>query len=154
MTRDDALAALQQLLQRLLEDLDVSRTTVRLDVPELRFDVNDVAAEARRSSVRSLKGERSLDQRQTAAFRWLDVNRRVFVENDCLNAEPGVAPEPEVIEIYGLRAEMVAPLIRAGDLIGALSVHYTPGPREWRADEVARLEAACEEVQQILDQTA
>ncbi len=100
----------------------------------------------------SLRNETSVDQRKSAAFRWLEKHRRVFVENDCLNADPEVAPGREVLEIYGLRSEMVVPLIRDGELMGCVSVHDTKGPRVWKDDEIAAIQDGCKNVQRVLDE--
>ena len=71
---------------------------------------------------------------------------------DCLNPwAPEVAPEDYVIELYGIRSEMVAGLYRDDVLVGLISVHYTKGVRKWRDDEVAMIEQACEDVMAILD---
>jgi GAF domain-containing protein len=40
----------------------------------------------------------------------------------------------------------VAPVVRDERLLGILSVHYAPGPREWTAEDVAALERAVEQV--------
>ena len=146
------IARLERELARLRDRTGACRTTLRFESAELGFRVDDVCAESVREGLNSLKGETSIDQRRGVAFQWLDRHRRVFVERDCLNAAPEVAPEREVIEIYGVRAEMVAPLIEAGRLAGAVSVHYTRGARDWTALEIATVESACKEILGILDE--
>ena len=145
-------AALEAILQRLRQDLEAGRTTVRLDAPDLAFHVDTVAAESLADGVHSIKTHNTLDQANAAAVKWLQRNRRTFVMNDCLNPwDPEVAPEDEVIETYGVRSEMVAPVVSGGSLIGWVSVHHTKGPRTWRDGEVRRIEAACEEVTQVME---
>ncbi len=71
--------------------------------------------------------------------------RRPLVQDDCSNAEP--APPQELIEFYGVRAQMLGPLVRDGLVIGWISVHDTTGPREWSEKDVDALRDAIERVQ-------
>jgi maleate isomerase len=145
------LANAETILKRLLDETNASRTTLRIDLPQFALDVNAPAAEALASDVHSIKTKISLDQRRAVAVKWLEKNRRVFVENDCLNTTPDVAPEKEVTGDYGIRSEMVAPIIRHDDLIGWVSVHNTRGPHQWTNDEIAAIEQACLKVGRELD---
>ncbi|HEV8673514.1 MAG TPA: GAF domain-containing protein [Methylomirabilota bacterium] len=149
--REDAIDRFQGLLRDLLEETRASRTTIRVDVPALGFHVNAPAAEARAPGVRSILTETSLDQRRAVAVKWLEKNRRVFVENDCLHAAPEVAPEREVTDVYGIRSEMVAPLVRGDVLQGWVSVHDTRGPRQWMDREVRALEETCRKLLAVLE---
>ena len=84
-------------------------------------------------------------------MRWLATHRRTFVMEDCLDPwDPEVAPEDYVIELYGIRSEMVAGVFRGADMVGIVSVHYTRGARSWSDREVAMIESACAEVLAIL----
>jgi maleate isomerase len=141
----------QAILTRLLQQTNASRTTLRIDLPDLGLNVNAPAAEALALGVHSIKHQTSLDQRRAVAVLWLEKNRRVFVENDCLNTTPDVAPEKEVTGVYGIRSEMVAPVIRNDHLVGWVSVHNTRGPHQWTKSEIAAIEAACVEVLRQLD---
>jgi GAF domain-containing protein len=145
------LGDVQEILTRLLEQTNASRTTLRIDLPQFGLNVNAPAAEALAPGVHSIKSQTSLDQRRAVAVLWLEKNRRVFVENDCLNTTPDVAPEKEVTGIYGIRSEMVAPVIHNDDLIGWVSVHNTRGPHQWTKGEIAAIEAACVEVGRHID---
>jgi maleate isomerase len=145
------LDEMQAMLTTLLEQTNASRTTLRIDLPQFGLDVNAPAAEALAPGVHSIKSQTSLDQRRAVAVKWLEKNRRVFVENDCLNTTPDVAPEKEVTGVYGIRSEMVAPVIRNDHLIGWVSVHNTRGPHQWTKSEIAAIEAACVEVLRQLD---
>jgi GAF domain-containing protein len=50
-----------------------------------------------------------------------------------------------------VKAQMLAPIVRDDRLIGVISVHYVPGPRDWSAEDVATLREAAERVQRELD---
>jgi len=146
------LDAVQEILDALCTDVDAGRTTVRLDDCGLGFHVDTIAAESLSDGVHSIKTLTSLDQKNAAAVKWLVANRRTFVMNDTLDPwDAAVAPEKEVIEGYGIRSEMVAGVVKGGDLVGWVSVHYTKGPRVWTQAEISRIEAACESVRKVLE---
>jgi GAF domain-containing protein len=136
----------ESILASLLKATNASRTTLRADLPQFGLNVNGPAAEALAPGVHSIKDKTSLDQRNAVAIKWLEKNRRVFVENDCLHTTADVAPEPEVTGVYGIRSEMVAPIIRNDHLIGWVSVHNIRGPHQWTESEIAAIEAACAEL--------
>lgn len=143
--------ALQDVLESLRIEADAGRTTVRLDDCGLGFDVDTVAAETLSEDVHSIRTLNTFDQKGAAAIRWLNKHRRTFVMNDCLDPwDPEVAPERAVVETYGIRSEMVAPVIKDGEFVGWVSVHYTEGARTWTSAEIARIEAACDRVREIL----
>jgi maleate isomerase len=149
--QEQLLARFEAVLQALLGAASASRTTLRIDLPRFGLHVNAPAAEALAPGVHSIKDRTSLDQRNAVAVKWLEAHRRVFVENDCLHTTPDVAPEPEVTGAYGIRSEMVAPILRGNALIGWVSVHDTRGPRRWTQQEIAAIEAACAAVGRELD---
>ncbi len=149
--KDAFLGKVKAILKTLLDETNASRTTLRIDLPAFGLHVNAPAAEALAPGIHSIKDKTSLDQRNAVAVRWLEKNRRTFVENDCLHTTPDVAPEKEVTDIYGIRSEMVAPIIWKGDLIGWVSVHNTRGPYQWTKREIAAIEAACTKVASQID---
>lgn len=146
------VAALADILDVLRKDTDAGRNTVRLDDSGLGFHVDTVAAESLSDGVHSILTLNTLDQKNAAAVRWLEKNRRTFVMNDTLDPwDEEVAPEKEVVKAYGIRSEMVAPVIKADDFVGWVSVHFTKGARVWTDAEIARIEAACDSVRGILE---
>ena len=151
MTENETIRAFRDIVDRLRADTGASRTTIRVDCASLGVDVETVAAESRDDGVRTIEGQRTAGLRACAAARWLQANRRTFVMEDCLNpSTPEVAPETFVIELYGIRAEMVCGIFKDDDMIGIVSVHYTKGARAWSEDEVAMIEHACDEVRAVL----
>ena len=147
------LAALQQVVDNLRFATNASRTTIRLDCKALKQQLEVVAVESRDESARPLKGEWTEGARNSAAVRWLAENRRTFVMEDCLNPwAPEVAPEDYVIHRYGIRSEMLRGVFRDNDLIGVVSVHYTPGPRSWDDAHLRAIELACDRVLAAVEQ--
>ena len=148
----ETMLALRNIVERLRADTGASRTTIRVDCAPLNLDVETVAAESRDDGVRALEGQQTPGVRTGAAACWLLENRRPFVMADCLNPwAPEVAPEKYVIDLYGIRAEMVCGVFRDDHMVGIVSVHYTKGARAWSAAEVAMIQHACDAVRAILD---
>ena len=136
----------QRTIESLLQRTGASRTTLRLDGPDGFFPV---VAEACAPGIRSIADDTSIDLRASATFQSLEQERRLLIQSDLLAADP--APPAELIELYGARAQMLAPVVRNDALVGIVSVHYSPGPRTWTDDDVAALEEA---VEQVLDELA
>lgn len=131
--------ALQAIVEELLEATGASRVTIRLDAPDVVFPV---VAEALAPGVRSIRGDDSIDLRRAATFRFLERELRQLVQSDCLAGEH---PAPrELVELYGVRAQMLAPILRGGRLVGIVSVHDAARPREWGEGETAALNDAVE----------
>lgn len=141
----------QEILEDLLRSTDASRTTLRLDLPDQDTGLDTVVAEALAPGVRSIRDDTSIrNLRDIPTVRFLEEQRRPLVQKDCLADD--LALPSELTELYGVRAQMLAPLVRGGRLIGVISVHYVPGPRDWNADDVAALQEAAERVQRELNE--
>jgi GAF domain-containing protein len=150
MQAENTQRGLQDILEDLLESTSVSRTTIRLDVPIQDLHLDTVAAEALAPSVRSLRDDVSITNlREVPTVEFLEQERRILVQNDCLTADPAVPQK--LIDLYGVKAQMLGPLVCNDRLIGVVSVHYTPGPREWSDKDVDALREAIERTQQELD---
>jgi maleate isomerase len=114
------------LLDQLPRATGSSRTTLRLDWPELGFHVDDFAGKALVPGEKSLRGQRGINQRAVATVQWLDRERRSLIQDDFTTTD--VPSLPALIEVCGPRAQMFAPVIRNGALQdGFLST--TPAPR-------------------------
>lgn len=143
-------AGFADLLAELLAAVEASRTTLRIDVPELGFQVDDPAAEARASDVPSLLGQTALDQRSLETVRWMDAHHDYLMQERCQGADP--APPEALIRIYGVQAQMLGPIIRDGKLAGWISVHENRSTRQWTESEIDRLKEAVAKVHEFLDQ--
>jgi len=132
---------LQDIVDELLEQTGASRVTIRLDMPGQVFPV---AAEALEEGTRSIAGDASIDLRASATFKYLEREQRNLIQEDCAAGE--FPAPPELIEFYGVKAQMLAPLVRDDRLAGILSVHFAPATRVWTSDDVAALDAAAARV--------
>ena len=133
------------VVEGLLRATGASRTTLRLDTPGQDFPV---VAEARAEGVASIAGETSISQRGAATAQRLFETRRPLIQKDCAQADP--PPPKELLSVYGVQAQMLGPILQGGRVIGWLSVHYAPSPREWAEDDVAALERAVARVERAL----
>ena len=107
-----------------------------------------VVAEALGPGARSIAGDSSIDLRAAATFKFLEREQRNLIQEDCAAGE-SPAP-PELIEFYGVKAQMLAPIVRDGQLVGIVSVHYAPATREWTEEDVGALEDATRRVTEAL----
>lgn len=146
MKAKNTIAAFQRILEDLLESTFASRTTIRLDSASNNLHLDAVAVEALAPGVYSLKNDTLITNlRGAATVRFLEEQRRILVQNDCLEADP-VVPK-KLIELYGVKAQMLGPLVHEDSLIGLISVHYNPGPREWSTEDVDALQDAIRRAQ-------
>jgi maleate isomerase len=131
----------QTTLEELLRETRASRTTLRLEQPGGDFPV---VAEALAAGTRSIRGEAGIAVRDSATFVYLDRERRPLIVDDCRTSDP---PTPQqLMEFYGVRAEMVAPLVEDGRIVGIVSVHLAGETRDWSAAEIRALERAAERI--------
>jgi len=107
-----------------------------------------VVAEARADGVASIAAETSISQRGAATAQRLFETGTPLIQNDCDQADP--PPPRELLTVYGVQAQMLGPISQDGRVIGWLSVHYAPSPREWSENDVAALERAMGRVEQVL----
>ena len=65
------------ILSELINTIDASRTTLRLDDATDGFHIDDVVAEALAPGENSLRGQTSINQRAAATAQWVEKNRRL-----------------------------------------------------------------------------
>jgi maleate isomerase len=136
------------LLISLLAETGASRATLRLDDATLGLHSDDVVAEALAPGEESMRGAGGINHRAAETAQWLERHRALLVQND-FDSGP-VAPE-RLRGHFGVKAQMLAPVIRAGRLDGWVSLHEAKGKRDWRdADKAAIMEAA----QAVIDELA
>jgi maleate isomerase len=132
----------QEIVAGLLEEIAASRTTLRLDVEGKNFPA---VAEALATDVRPIRQDDSLDQRGAATAQWLMRTHEILVQDDCASADP--PPPKPLLDAYGVKAQMLAPIVDEGTVVGWISVHYVPSTRAWTDGDVAALRAAAVRVE-------
>ena len=129
------IESLDHACRELLAWTGADRVTVRVDLPERGLRVDLVATEARQEGMVSLVGDASIDQRRLETIQWLDLHRTLLVQSDF--REPPFPP-PALLETYGVRAQMLGPLLGDGALLGWVSVHQCH-ERDWGDADVEAL---------------
>ena len=126
------------IVAELLAATRASRVTLRLDVAGPAFF--PVVAEACAPGIAPIAGDASIDLRAAPTFTTVAEELHTVIQDDVTTAQPPTPPE--VIARYGVRAQMLAPVVRDGRCVGTLSVHEATGPRAWSAADRRALEAA------------
>ena len=143
-------ARLQSVTNALLHLTAADRTTLRVDLPEHHLTVDLTAAESLRLGVRSIRRDGGLDQRRLNTVQWLDAHRTNLVQRH-FRVDP--APPAELIDGYGVKAQMLGPVQRHHyhdrPLVGWLSVHSLT-ERDWSDDDLAALDEARADVERLL----
>ncbi|MER5208519.1 GAF domain-containing protein [Streptomyces sp. NPDC002825] len=148
LLRSGALrAGFQRALTGLRTAIGADRTTLRLDVPGHGLHVDLTAGEALGPGVRSIRRDAGLDQRRLNTVEWLEEHRLPLVQPH-FRDDP--KPPQALIDVYGVRAQMLAPVVRDTDMTGWISAHSL-AEREWDAADRAVMAAAIAEVHQLLD---
>lgn len=142
------LAKLDAAMEILLRRCKASRTTLRADIPAYNCHCNTVCAEAVASSIAPLRLNSSLNQRALATVQWLEQTHKVLVQDDCEDAQ--VKPTKALMQVYGVKAQMLAPIIIHGELRAWISVHHVGDVRHWLPEEVSSIEDAVKEARRIL----
>jgi maleate isomerase len=142
-------ATFNTILADLLGEIDASRTTLRLDDAALGFSVADVAGEAHLPTEKSLRGQTSINQRAAATAQWIEQHRHLLVQNDF--SVRALRPPEALLQLYGVKAQMLAPVIREGRLDGWVSVHETRRMRKWSKKDQAAIVAAAEQILEALE---
>lgn len=133
---------LEAILSELMRRTGAMRCTVRIDHPARGLSVNVPCAEVLAPGARSMLPNSAVDHRRARSLRSVEANRRTLVQGDVF-ADPYLAPPPALAEIFGTRAQMVAPLIGADNyMFGWVSAHFSDGPRSFSPDDVAAIEEA------------
>lgn len=150
LTHGALRARMQHVVDRLRDASRADRTTLRVDLPDAGLSVATCAAESCGPAVKSIRADASLPQRDLVTVRWLEANRVALVQPDF-----AVAPFPPqaLRDIYGVRAQMLTPIVLGSGMAGWLSVHSI-SERSWSDDDRRALEAAAREVTALLDPTA
>ncbi|HEV2008113.1 MAG TPA: GAF domain-containing protein [Burkholderiales bacterium] len=119
---------------------NASRATLRLEDAERGFQIDGVVAESFASGTKPIAAETSLQQRNLLTAEYLRQHRQVLVQNDCVNAS--LRFPDELMRIYGTKAQMIAPIVRADNMMGWIAVHHDEPARQWTREDVVALEAA------------
>jgi GAF domain-containing protein len=137
---DDPVAELERVADRLCRELAASRVTIRLG-PTRNLPI---LAEALDIGVPSLRRESSIDQLAAETVRWVVEHRRVLAVDE---AATGIPRTPRaMVEQYGLRSFLIAPVEVDGVFAGSVSVHVNDVARSWTGDDEVVAASAARDV--------
>lgn len=139
-------ARLALVCERLLADTAADRVTMRVDLPGLDLDVERPCAQATRQGIQPLTEAIPGGQRNLDTIAWLAKHRQSLVQPD-FSRPP--RPPAALRETYGVKAQMLAPVIRGGTLTGWLSVHSNR-QRDWGQPDLASLHEATAAVHAVI----
>lgn len=127
------MASFQSIAENLLLETGASRVLLQLAASN---GEPPFAAEAVTHGVLQIRNDRSVSEDvRAAAYQEMEHERRIVTQDDIEQPEP---PFPRVlIDRYGVRARVHAPLVRGTELLGVLLVHHALGPRHWQPQDVA-----------------
>ncbi|WP_079924040.1 GAF domain-containing protein [Mycobacterium sp. AT1] len=139
-------AKMQALTERLRHQTGGDRTTLRIDLPAAGCSVGTCAAESHGTKVRSIRRDATLPQRDLETVRWIEQHRRTLVQPDFATAPK---PPQALVDVYGVRAQMLAPVQHGADMVGWLSVHSL-AERPWTDADQLAVEVAARETEALL----
>lgn len=138
MTPDD-------ILESLRVELGADRTTLRLDTPGMNYPC---AGEAVGPGIASISHDNSLDQWGAATVQRVAATLRTLVQPDLSVSDTPVPAA--LVAAYGVQAQMLAPVLERGGIVGWVSAHSTT-VRDWTDAEVAAIETAAAWCSERLD---
>jgi maleate isomerase len=146
VTRDTPREQLQRLVDELRAETGASRTTVR---GRRGDDPVALLAESLAPGVESMAdGQQPAAITAAPTYQVLSQTKAILVQDDCVHQGP--EPPRSMIERYRVRAQLVAPVLDDGQLVGTISVHQQDTTRHWTPANVAALARVQAEVTAIL----
>jgi maleate isomerase len=141
---NETISELHIILEDLLQITDASRTTLRIDIPEQNSNINAPIIEVLAPGILSIKSLAPLEQRKLPTVIFMEEKRCNLIQEDCANSD--VSVPKDLMQVYGVKAQMLGPLEWDHNLIGFISVHYTPSTRHWSNKDIAALDYVKERV--------
>jgi GAF domain-containing protein len=140
-------AALQAIVERLRELVDVERCTLRLEVPGEYFPV---VHEARTPGTGTLIGDRVISLQGQPVVNQILAGAEQVVQSDSASASEDPAFQAMLAHYGGLGAQIVTPVRDGEALVGIISLHHLRGPREFADHELALARCAARLVGELL----
>lgn len=126
----------QGALDHLFADLRPSRIILRLETPGAFYPV---VAESLAPGIHSVATGPEPDFSQAGTFLFVTGEKRPLVQDD-VEAHP-LSPPAEIVGHYGVRSQLLVPVVRGDRFVGVVGIHVAEGPRTWTAAEMAQADA-------------
>jgi GAF domain-containing protein len=140
------MTEIDAILEELRAKTGAGRVTLRQDVPG---DVFPVTHEALGDGALPIRGVATPDMARQPVVLQVQQGKQV-VQDDCRAA----SDEPHfrtMIELYGgLRAQIVTPIVRDGQVVAIVSVHQLERMRHWTNEEIGAARNAVERIEALL----
>ncbi len=139
---------LEQLISDLFHLVRASRVTLRQrrTDPEQSFPVTvEIAADG----VKRLMEQGEADLTNDPVFNSLKGGGKMAVIDDCALYTAG-GQVSTIVDLYGIKSEIVAPVRVNGCLAAIISVHETRGPRKWTPEDVSAVVRMTNEIARFL----
>lgn len=121
----------QSAVEKLHADLGVSRIILRLETPGAFYPV---VAEACAPGIHSVATGPEPDFSQAATFLFVTGEKRPLVQDDCIGHP--LSPPAEIVGHYGVRSQLLVPIVRGDRFVGVVGIHVAEGPRHWTDEEI------------------
>lgn len=138
---------LRELVDELREDLAVGRVTLRDASVLADFRVT---FEATAEGVRTIGDDRAVDVARQPVVQQLLNGRGMVIQADA-RAELDDPAFHQMLDNYGIDAQIVAAIHLGGHVAALLSVHHGGGRRDWSEAEVERVKQAVTAIEQIFE---
>jgi GAF domain-containing protein len=122
----------QNAVDQLLGDLGVSRIILRLETPGAFYPV---VAEAVADGIRRVATGPEPDFSEAATFKFITGELRPLVQDDV--AGHPLSPPADIVGHYGVRSQLLVPVVRGDRFVGVVGIHVAEGPRQWSDEHIA-----------------
>jgi GAF domain-containing protein len=141
------MATFQSICESLLVESGASRAVVQVARADGRLPF---VAEAVTHGAQQMRNDTpDADLVDTSLLGRLAADRQAIAQ-ESLDADPAVPRD--IVDRYGARARVVAPVLREGRVAALVSIHDTRGPRRWTAEALQAVTQATLAVQALLDE--
>ncbi len=145
----DLIADIEVILSGVLDATGASRSTLRADDAGRGWQSDIPCAEVLRHGAPTMRHDGSVNHRAAETIQWIARTRSILKQPALADVSP--RPPQALTQIYLAKAQMVAPVFRAGELYGWISAHDIRGPRPWTAADEAAIVDAVGAVARLLD---
>lgn len=125
------------VLDELREQTWASRTTLRL---ANAGEAVRLVGESLADGVASMTDGPREDPTQYPTYQFLERERTLLIQGDTRTHQ--VRPPESLIDWFRVYAQMLAPIISSGGVVGVISVHLVDETRAWTEADVAALKVA------------
>ena len=144
----ETLSKFERIMENLLKNCGASRTTFRMDNAKLNCHCDTICAEAVADGIKRFSPNSSLNQRALSTVQWIENTHEILVQEDCAHA--AAKPPEALMTVYGVKAQMLAPLLSEGKVFAWISVHHVGTTRVWAESDIKALKQAVLDVETVL----